>query len=103
MLSLILGLIVISICLSFCKKDLLWFTRSGNVVTFLGGILAFRMNIRLGIKGMIKQFTEIDGGDGTVKPDTQLETDMRAAFVGIVFAGIGAVIAGYGDKFLSYL
>ena len=87
---------------SIFTGDWHWFARSGGIVTFLGGLLAARRIIRLGVEQIYSMETEGDTAPLNETPEfieslRQLKLDVRATHRGCVLVTIGTIIWAYGD------
>lgn len=100
--SLGLAVIVGSLLISCRSSDWTWFSRFGGIVTLLGGVLATRRIIRLGVDDIFEDDHTVDGGSVTPTPEEiesgrQARLDIVAAKLAFWFVSLGTIIWAFGD------
>lgn len=105
MVGLAITIEIIFIGLSMFFHDWTWFGRSGGVLTLIGGILAARRLIRLGVVGLIFHEEHFDGGTfGDTEKAKKEEDDknhkrkdIRAGRFAFYLIFVGTLIWTFGD------
>ena len=92
------------IILSIRSCDWTWFSRSGGILTLLGGILAARRLIRKGIEQILHEEFNKDWGSVADKPCDlkneevkQTKNDITAAHLAFYIIVLGTLIWAFGD------
>lgn len=101
-LSVCLGWVLLSLIFSVYTHSLVWFSRSGSILTLGGAALAIRPLLRLGTKEFFNAQRNIDCGHFIpTKEEKEKEEqefrDVQASNIGFWFIVIGTIIWGYGD------
>jgi hypothetical protein len=91
-----------SIMISVYYHDWTWFNRAGGVIVLLGGLLATRRIIRLGVKELFKADHTTSGGHivptpEEVESDRQDRLDIWAAKCAFWVVSAGTIIGAFDD------
>jgi hypothetical protein len=94
--------IIVSTIISCRFSDWTWFSRFGGIITLLGGVLATRRIIRLGVDEIFEDDHTIDGGGVVPTPEDiesseQARRDIVAAKLAFWFVSLGTLIWAFGD------
>lgn len=81
------------------------FMRSGNIVTFIGAVLALKEQL-VSFGESVKNQYVIDGGNAStdfefIKRDSEII--ICGVWVGTIIALVGSIVSGYGDLAVIYL
>jgi hypothetical protein len=92
----------VSICLSFVGADWTRFARSGSLICLLGGVLATRRVIRLGVKKalhkeQVQDYGGFERSKADMEEDKQEGLDIEAIQKSFYVIAIGTIIWGFGD------
>lgn len=105
------GSVLVSIALDISThRRYTLFERSGAILVFCGTFLSFRHQFRRGLIGLEQEDAAIDSipspphtGEKSEreKEEQEEKRDLVSLYNGTMLAGLGTVIWGYGDLFLS--
>lgn len=105
----IVSFLIIALCLRYDLEYITTdsFRRSGDIVLFLGAVIALEGTLVTSFKGSVSSRHVIDGGEfGSTDFDDEIrkhEISVLGVWAGTSLALIGSIVSGYGDLIVNYL